>query len=186
MYVDLSILGWFDTILTPICSVIVICILFVHDKSWDDSTMVVTAMIFIINIYGCHMYEKVRYNIYEMYRIERTKKNLEMYYNQTAKMMKMYDKWELFRDSACNRYILMSSLLQNHRYEVLENEYTSLIGEKIEKRSIVNSGNIFIDSVIGYKTEYANSLGISINLNIRVPLDLKIIWMVLTKTTYFE
>lgn len=173
--IKVSINEWIEIFVVPIGSLIIFYIV-----AWDNyfniniSKLVVFAILLIINILTYYIYQKIQIHADEMMNSQLLKQQNEYYkvrYNETEKQWMTLRK---IRHDMINNYVLELSYLENAQYDKLKAIYTNAIGNLKSQKSVVNTGNIGIDSIINFKIEMAKELNINIIHEIKIGADVNI------------
>ena len=67
-----------------------------------------------------------------------------------------------------NNYVLELSYLENQNYEELHKIYTGILGDLNKRSTVIDTGNIGIDSILNYKVEMARENKIEVEYVIQV------------------
>jgi len=73
-----------------------------------------------------------------------------------------------------NHVSILYSLFENNDSEKLKEYLSELMEEKVIKKEYAHSGNLVIDSILNFKLQEADSLGVHVTLELSVPEQLAV------------
>lgn len=168
-HIKIALSEWIEIFTVPVGSLIIFFIV-----AWDSyfsitiPKVTVFAVLLVINILTYYIYQRVQSHAEEMVNNQLLKQQNEYYKSRYSETEKQWANLRKIRHDMINNYVLELSYLENKRYDDLKDIYISAIGNLKNRRSVVNTGNIGIDSIINYKMEMAKELNIIVSQEIKI------------------
>lgn len=163
---------WLEVFVVPVGSIwILLTLVKAEPFSEQASSFVASAIILLINVVTYYLYERSKEAEEKRIREKVLEKQCEYYIRQNKESQKWWEELRNFRHDIKQRYLLEKMLIDSGKYSELErycNENLKLI---TRGNLVSNTGNIYIDSIINYKAEYASQMGIEFEVKENIPKD---------------
>ena len=170
--VELDFQDWLEVFVVPVGSIwILLTLVKAEPFSEQASCFVASAIVLLINIVTYYLYERSKEAEEKRIREKVLEKQCEYYIRQNKESQKWWEELRNFRHDIKQRYLLEKMLVDSGKYSELErycNENLKLI---TRGNLVSNTGNIYIDSIINYKAEYAAQIGIEFEVKENIPRD---------------
>lgn len=172
---------WIGVVVITLCSFGAGFIQVVNMIKYSDYTWIYLLSIIMLMV--------IDFVSYYYFLMEEDKYRIELEYKSYEEQVKMYSQWieeqkqthnamEAFRHDMKNHISALKGICKNVRGEgekgAIEeiDKYLDNIGINYSiMKNEVNSGNVLVDSILNMKLNYAVSIGISVDSEIRIPKD---------------
>lgn len=163
----------FPLLLIPLCSILVLGILFYSNTCKDMGIVIVSIGMLIINFLMLYLYNMLLRSIIQKYEAELLQQQVQIYSNQLEVIMQGEEKVKALRHDM-KHHMNEIKLLAN-RYDATKiQEYIDHMEDFIQNQDeIVASGNIEIDSVLNYMLRRAQRELKTVKSKIVLPESLK-------------
>lgn len=171
---ELNLLDWFEVFIVPVSSIFILIAVFItgtlENHFWG---FIVVFMILLINVFTYYLYDKAKENMEKHIKEEVLKKQCEYYIRQNRESKEWWEELRRFRHNLKQHYILENTYLEKEDYEALKRYCNENLKFLSKTGYMSNSGNLYIDSVINYKADMAEKVGIEFIVNVEVPWDVE-------------
>lgn len=172
--IELNIQDWLEVFIVPVGSIWILVSVFItgtlENYFWG---FIVVFMVLLINVFTYYLYDKAKENMEKHIREEILKKQCEYYIRQNQESQEWWEELRKFRHNMKQHYILENAYVEKQDYEALKRYCSENLDFLNKKTCVSNSGNVYIDSVVNYKADVAEKLGIEIISDIEVPQDME-------------
>ena len=171
---ELNLLDWFEVFIVPVSSIFILISVFItgtlENYFWG---FIVVFMILLINVFTYYLYDKAKENMEKHIKEEVLKKQCEYYIRQNRESKEWWEELRKLRHNLKQHYILENTYLEKEDYEALKRYCNENLKFLSKTGYMSNSGNLYIDSVINYKADMAEKVGIEFIVNVEVPWDVE-------------
>lgn len=172
--IELNIQDWLEVFIVPVGSIWILVSVFItgtlENYFWG---FIVVFMVLLINVFTYYLYDKAKENMEKHIREEILKKQCDYYIRQNQESQEWWEELRKFRHNMKQHYILENAYVEKQDYEALKRYCSENLDFLNKKTCVSNSGNVYIDSVVNYKADVAEKLGIEIISDIEVPQDME-------------
>lgn len=172
--IELNIQDWLEVFIVPVGSIWILVSVFItgtlENYFWG---FIVVFMVLLINVFTYYLYDKAKENMEKHIREEILKKQCDYYIRQNQESQEWWEELRKFRHNMKQHYILEHAYLEKKDYDALKRYCSENLDFLNKKTCVSNSGNVYIDSVVNYKADVAEKLGIEIISDIEVPQDME-------------
>lgn len=172
--VEIPISNWFSLFFIPLGSfyIIINILLISADKGYSVAVSLLVLM--GINIIAFQLYNSLsRFYEEKIQRLLLQQQN-ENYLKQMEAMNKSYESVRSVRHDIKNHLIALEMYIKQDKTEEAVDYIHKIIDASYGDKTLVQSGNIEIDSILNYKIEEARAKNIDIDLEIKIPTKLGI------------
>lgn len=143
-------------------------------KKFNLSTMVIAALLMIVNFIVFFLYDQLLKMFNEKHNAELINQINAEYKNQLEIMYQSQNRIRFLKHDIRNHIYKMQALLAENKLKELE-EYFSETQEYIKVKSLyVSSGNSDIDSLLNYKLYQAENMGTKFETELKLPEQINI------------
>lgn len=161
--VKIGFVEWLNILLVPVGSLIMIYAVEKNDNFIINIEKIIFfGVICIINIVTYYLYQKIQENAYELMNQKLLQQQNAFYKARYDDVEKQWQNFRRTRHNMRNKCILELEYLENQKYDELKESYIKTLGELKKSDSVINTGNIGIDSIINYKAMQAEDVGIKL------------------------
>lgn len=172
---------WLEMILTPVGTILVFFTCFSPNKltfvkeglEWYFQLLGITILLFI-NLATYCMYEQGRAVAEKKLKEKMLQEQCNYYIHQCEETTKLWMTMRQFRHDMKQRNLYVKGLLEQKRYEELEQYYNETLEYLQSQKKIASSGCIYFDSIINYKAEVAARDGIVFTAELQIPQDCRV------------
>lgn len=166
---------WIEVFMIPGGSIIILTALFYRQGQLGDILDFVSIfMIMLINLFTFNLYEKIRQAAERKIREEVLRDQMEYYVRQYKESSIMWSELSEFRHNIVERYLVGQTLAEQKNYDGLKDFFANSLEKLLGGRKISNTGNIYFDSIINYKSAIAEQDQIFIQTDLWIPADAEI------------
>lgn len=176
---EIPILYWTVTIVLPIFSLYLDLIICQQNFYWLNM-LGCTVLLFIMNVLVFYLCDVQIENMRVRFEKEKLEQ-LNVYQNRQLELMHQMDEELRIQRHDFKKHISMLAFMNSQGEKEKLTEYLNEMQEgELFEAKFEKTGNFVIDSVLSYKTQEANRLGIESKMDVKVPKDLNISAYVLT------
>ncbi|MCM1560806.1 MAG: GHKL domain-containing protein [Butyrivibrio sp.] len=169
---ELNFRDWLEVFIVPVGSIwVLLTLMEVEPFSEQAGSLVAVFIILLINIVTYYLYDRSKEAEEKRIREKVLEKQCEYYIRQNRESQKWWEELRNFRHDIKQRYLLEKILIDTGNYSELERYCNESLELVTKGRLAVNTGNLYIDSIINYKAESAAQLGIEFEVKASVPSD---------------
>lgn len=170
--VELNFRDWLEVFIVPVGSIwVLLTLMKAGPFSEQASSFVAAFIILLINIVTYYLYDRSKEAEEKRVREKILEKQCEYYIRQNKESQRWWEELRHFRHDIKQHYILEKMLIDAGNYSELERYCNENLKLVTRGRLAVNTGNLYIDSIINYKAESAAKLGIEFVVKASAPKD---------------
>lgn len=171
---DVSVTYWIISVTLPIISLYLFVLFYRQPDISSFEVLSGTIALFIINIFVFYLYDKQMHS----FRIRQEKYSLELQnqyqMSQLELMNETVEKSRSLRHDFLKHISMISYLNERGSKEELKDYLLEIQGNVKEQHKYIETGNFIFDSILNYKIQEAAERGIRINIQVKVPAELKV------------
>lgn len=172
---ELNIQDWMEVFIVPVGSIWIMLAIFVTGTLENHLFgFVAVTMVLVINIFTYYLYDKAKETMENRVRQEILAQQCAYYVRQDQESKEWWEALQRFRHNMNQHYILERIYLENRDYDALERYCNENLSFLSMKGSSSNTGNVFIDSIVNYKADVAERVGVEFHTDIKIPKDAEI------------
>lgn len=168
--------SFISILVIPVLSIILIIIIYMmkKDKVFGRYDLTIYASMLVINYITVIQYDNLQRMVYLDNKNKLLEKQSVYYVYQNQETQEMWEKMRSLKHNMKNEYVIQKMLLKDKQYDTLLQRCENLISEIEAEKNIANSGNVYIDAIINYKTMEIRNLGGEIDCCISIEKELPI------------
>lgn len=164
----IGLMEWLDILLVPIGSFVIFYLTaHSHYLAVTIDEVIIFGVLLVINILNYYIYQKMQLRADETMNHELLKQQNDYYKARNEETRRQWETLRKIKHDMENSYVLELSYLENGMYEELQELYQDVIGRMKNQKTMINTGNIGIDSVVSFKLEMAEELHIEVEKEVR-------------------
>ena len=141
--------------------------------SLGSDVIICIISIFILNVIVFYVYTKLCENLELKYKTSIYEKEFELMEQSMHERELIMDDFRRMRHDLKNQMISLLQLLEQKKYNRLEQELVELTELKVLQGKLGSiTDNSIVNTIVNYKKEIARNEGIDFNCNINVPIEL--------------
>lgn len=143
------------------------------NRGFSYDTVICIILIFIINIVAFNIYIQLVEKMELKYKTSIYEKEFKLYKQNMEEKELIMDDFRRMRHDLKNQMISLLQLLEQKKYNRLEQELVELTELKVLQGKLGSiTDNSIVNTVVNYKKEMARNEGIAFNCNINVSIEL--------------
>ena len=164
-----------DTIcFIPLSSIVVTFYMFATKSSTYLFMLILTSFLCALNLVVFHLYEGLVEKFTQTIKMKVVEQQNRYYERQLAIMLESQENLRKSRHDSKNKLLVLQTMLINGE-STKAIEYLERMSNELRiKEEIISTGNMAIDAIINYKLQKALEHQIHLNLDVSIPVDLKI------------
>ncbi len=173
--VKVSSLHWLSIFVIPL-GTLILALMMIFKINHDNLTVIMISVVilFVVNIFVFYLYDALMKSYEGKMEKALLQQQNSAYLKQLEIISQSQDNLREFRHNIKNHLLTFQTLIGNNDNESATEYLNSVYSSINFSEEYSRTGNFEIDSIINYKLNKANLLGIKININISVPDKLNI------------
>lgn len=166
--IRLSGIHYFYVILVNIGSII-LTELFFRAEITNKYVILGTAVIYLLNVAVCFLYERVIESYQEKLKATVMEEQIKMYRQKFDMVKQSQRNLQSVRHDMKNHLLRISDYLQNEKYEEAERYIEQMEGRLETAREYIQTGNLEIDAILNHKLGIAEEAGCKTEIKADIP-----------------
>lgn len=164
-----------DTIcFIPLSSIVVTFYMFATKSSTYLFMLILTSFLCALNLVVFHLYDGLLDKFTQTIKMKVVERQNRYYERQLAIMLESQENLRKSRHDSKNKLLVLQTMLINGE-SAKAIEYLERMSNELRiKEEIISTGNMAIDAIINYKLQKALEHHIHLNLDVSIPVELKI------------
>ena len=164
-----------DTIcFIPLSSIVVTFYMFATKSSTYLFMLILTSFLCALNLVVFHLYDGLLDKFTQTIKMKVVEQQNRYYERQLAIMLESQENLRKSRHDSKNKLLVLQTMLINGE-SAKAIEYLERMSNELRiKEEIISTGNMAIDAIINYKLQKALEHHIHLNLDVSIPVELKI------------
>ena len=165
---------WAAVFLIPLGSLFLLLALFKMAGLQSNLGVLCCAILLLINVFIFYILDRLNLSFEEKVKTLLLEKQNLLYEQQFELMNRSANKIKSVRHDLKNHLFELDTLLQAQKEEEAQLYIEKLMQNLYADQEYSHCGNLTIDSILNYKSQEAEQKGISINLDVQVPMEFSI------------
>lgn len=170
----IPIVYWLAVLLIPSASLYITVMLLLASGLANWQILIGIVLLLLINVATFYLYDSIIAEMDEKMANKMLIQQNNNYERQFELMKTALAATRSFRHDLMNHISILYSLFENNDREKLKEYLSELMEEKVIKKEYAHSGNLVIDSILNFKLQEADSLGVHVTLELSVPEQLAV------------
>ncbi len=170
----IPIVYWLAVLLIPSASLYITVMLLLASGLANWQILIGIILLLLINVATFYLYDSIIAEMDEKMANKMLIQQNNNYERQFELMKTALAATRSFRHDLMNHVSILYSLFENNDREKLKEYLSELMEEKVIKKEYAHSGNLVIDSILNFKLQEADNLGVHITLELSVPEQLAV------------
>ena len=170
---QINYLKWSASIFIPVITMLLEVMIIQAEDTTQQRVIIATGLILVLNVVAFYLYDSLTETYSKIEKVHVLEKENELYSRQCEIMQNATEELQAFRHDMSNQFTVISELLQKHRYDLAEQQVSSLSRKTTYSVLYSTTGNVVIDGLINYKLQCAPEANIDVRSEIAVPSDLE-------------
>ncbi len=170
----IPIVYWLAVLLIPSASLYITVMLLLATGLANWQILIGIVLLLLINVATFYLYDSIIAEMDEKMANKMLIQQNNNYERQFELMKTALAATRSFRHDLMNHISILYSLFENNDREKLKEYLSELMEEKVIKKEYAHSGNLVIDSILNFKLQEADSLGVHVTLELSVPEQLAV------------
>lgn len=170
----IPIVYWLAVLLIPSASLYITVMLLLASGLANWQILIGIILLLLINVATFYLYDSIIAEMDEKMNNKMLIQQNNNYERQFELMKTALAATRSFRHDLMNHVTILYSLFENNDREKLKEYLSELMEEKVIKKEYAHSGNLVIDSILNFKLQEADSLGVHVTLELSVPEQLAV------------
>lgn len=170
----IPIVYWLAVLLIPSASLYITVMLLLASGLANWQILIGIILLLLINVATFYLYDSIIAEMDEKMTNKMLIQQNNNYERQFELMKTALAATRSFRHDLMNHVSILYSLFENNDREKLKEYLSELMEEKVIKKEYAHSGNLVIDSILNFKLQEADSLGVHVTLELSVPEQLAV------------
>ena len=165
---------WIGLLVIPAITIFLVFVIYLESNLPRPLLLACLLSAFIINGISFYLYDKLAGIMREHMNIKIAEEKHKFYEYQVEMMQENMASTRVLRHDMKNKLYTLHVMAQNKEYERLMTSLEELTDASMNLDEYSHSGNTTIDSIINYKLKDAKQEGISVSVDILVPMDIEV------------
>lgn len=165
---------WFAVFLIPSASLYITVMLLLATGLSSRQLLICILMLLFINVATFYLYDSIIAEMDEKMSNKMLTQQNNYYESQFELMKTALKATNSFRHDLMNHVSILYTLCEDDDKEKLKDYLAEMMEEKVIQKVYAHSGNPVIDSILNFKLQEADSLGIHVSLELNVPEKLSV------------
>jgi sensor histidine kinase YesM len=170
----IPIVYWLAVLLIPSASLYITVMLLLAAGLANWQILIGIILLLLINVATFYLYDSIIAEMDEKMTHKMLIQQNNNYERQFELMKTALTATRSFRHDLMNHVSILHSLLENNDRERLKEYLSDLMEQKVIKKEYARSGNLVIDSILNFKLQEADNLGVHVTLELSVPEQLAV------------
>lgn len=159
-------------VLIPVGTLIQSIGIVVSDSFSEGFVAAVLIIVMVVDFMMMYLYDSLGRMFEENLEKELADQEKKYYYHQAEILEENYEEMRKFRHDMKNKLITIQQLVENGKIEEAKEYLAELEGKLTGLKAFSSSGYTVVDSVINYKLSKAQTEGIRVEANVKLPKEL--------------
>lgn len=172
--IQVPIVYWIATIVVPSISIYLIACLFSSRQLSDRDMFIEVGLLLFLNIIVFSLYEKQNINFEKIRQNEFLDVQNKYYSNQIELMQRLSEQTKSLRHDLKNHLLGIQGYVKDKKYSELETYLQKSIDVGNLMTSYANTGNTLVDSLLNYKLQEAEKIGVKVDIDLQVASQIEL------------